>query len=327
MNIADYDGLLASALNRKLVNHRYPELASASLVQVHPHLYHYAAGGFAMIVKMMSSAGSHFALRLPLRPFEASLKERLSELAAHIASDESSSRWFVECAYLENAVLVKGAYIDAIRMDWVEGQALDQVVLNLCRIGDVKSLRKLADDWLALVVSLRASGIVHGDLQHGNVLVSPQGGIVLVDYDTVCVPSFSRQSSNILGTPGYAHPDHLKGVQRIGELWEVDVVPSLVIHMALCAYSVDPTIIHMKSEENLFVDAQDLENPEASVRLRRLALLCPELEGMVKRLVNCLSSPQGVREADFFRASRARTKRFYTPKPIDVPICPPSVVR
>ena len=66
--------------------------------------------------------------------------------------------------------------------------------------------------WISLVRDLDRRGIAHGDLQSGNVLVLPNGGLKLVDYDGMYVPAMNRVLSETpeLGLPAYQHPKRVR---------------------------------------------------------------------------------------------------------------------
>jgi hypothetical protein len=80
-----------------------------------------------------------------------------------------------------------------------------------------------------LARELREANLAHADLQHGNVLLVPQGAtqkLELIDYDGMFVPALARSPSGELGHPAYQHPEHLRsGTYSL----EVDRFPHLVI--------------------------------------------------------------------------------------------------
>lgn len=54
--------------------------------------------------------------------------------------------------------------------------------------------------------TLHKSGVSHGDLQHGNIMVLPRGELRLVDYDSMYVPRMQNVPDEIKGIAGYQHP-------------------------------------------------------------------------------------------------------------------------
>ena len=89
-------------------------------------------------------------------------------------------------------------------MEWVEGQTLKKY------IDDKKPSKELFLDLAAkfreMVKYLHSRNISHGDLQHGNIMIRPDGSLALIDYDSMCIDSLKGMSDVIKGLPGYQHP-------------------------------------------------------------------------------------------------------------------------
>ena len=58
-----------------------------------------------------------------------------------------------------------------------------------------RRLRSAARQWPVVAAELSQEQIAHGDLQHANVMVTPQGELKLVDYDGMCVPALIGASA------------------------------------------------------------------------------------------------------------------------------------
>ena len=67
-----------------------------------------------------------------------------------------------------------------------------------------------AQQWPAVAAELSQEQIAHGDLQHANIMVTPDGKLKLVDYDGMCVPALVGAESLEFGTPPYQHPQRNK---------------------------------------------------------------------------------------------------------------------
>jgi len=65
-------------------------------------------------------------------------------------------------------------------MAWVQGQLLDRCAEGL--LGQPKELAGLREKFRTLVKEVEAAKFAHGDLQHGNILVSGKE-LLLIDYD------------------------------------------------------------------------------------------------------------------------------------------------
>src|SRR5436305_8445438 len=116
----------------------------------------------------------------------------------------------------------------------------------------------LAIRFAELVGELRAAGIAHGDLQHGNILVAPGGDLRLTDYDGMYVPALSGLESNELGHRNYQHP----GRRRSEFGPHLDDFSSWVIYASLTALSIDPVLWGRLDggDECLLIRSRDLRD-------------------------------------------------------------------
>ena len=89
---------------------------------------------------------------------------------------------FVHFEYREQGISLRGDWYPIVRMEWVDGELLNRFVES--RLSQPYTLRRIAAQWRGgPTASLRGLRIAHNDLQHGNVMVQPDGSIRLVDYD------------------------------------------------------------------------------------------------------------------------------------------------
>src|SRR5439155_7650368 len=130
-----------------------------------------------------------------------------------------------------------------------------------------KSLLNAAAQWRGLVNSLRGSHLAHGDLQHGNVLVTPQGQMRLVDYDTMFVPAARGMRSRELGHFNYQHYRRTPDDYDEG----LDNFAALVVYTSLRALAVEPGLWQaFHTGENLILSGGDYKAPQQSAALQRL---------------------------------------------------------
>src|SRR5262249_11233652 len=131
----------------------------------------------------------------------SNLKERYLKVSDFVLFDD------LECTmdfyYLDKGIKVKGAWYPVLKMKWVDGKNLDQFLF--ANFKDGPSMRKLIDQFYDLAMELERAGIAHGDLQHGNIMVT-DAGMRLVDYDALYVPALSGKTSLEVGHPNYQHP-------------------------------------------------------------------------------------------------------------------------
>ena len=165
------------------------------------------AGAFAVVYKAFSPDDRRpFAVRV----FTSESPERREryELVAAYAKDHKP-RCLVEFEYRDQSIRSAGdgKWYPVILMEWVQGETLFNWVRDRCREGNAEAVGFLADRWLDAVKELADAGIAHGDLQHGNVMVTPQSEIKLVDYDCMCVPALVGRRNLEVGVEPYQHPE------------------------------------------------------------------------------------------------------------------------
>ncbi len=196
---------------------------------------------------------------------------------------------FVHFEYVERGISVKGAWYPIVKMDWVEGETLNKFVG--ARVDDTDALRRLAAQWRGgTSANLRGLRIAHNDLQHGNVLVQPDGSIRLVDYDGVFLPQFRGQLSQELGHKNYQHP------QRSPEDYDdrVDNFPVLVIYLSLLAIAAEPELWSFNNDDNLIFTGNDYADPEGSDLFKRLKTSPdPAVTKLAERLAGYCAAPIG----------------------------------
>ena len=66
-------------------------------------------------------------------------------------------------------------------MEWVDAVRLDRYVEK--QLGEPNLILEVARKFAGAVKTLNESNAAHGDLQHGNILVSTNGDLRFVDYD------------------------------------------------------------------------------------------------------------------------------------------------
>jgi hypothetical protein len=114
------------------------------------------------------------------------------------------NRYTVDFAYAESGIIVGGLPYPTVKMEWVDGDLLHTYIAK--HLTAPAALERLARAWIEMVRYLHALRFAHGDLQHGNVLVTSAGDLKLVDYDGMFVPQFAGHPSSEDGHPNYQHP-------------------------------------------------------------------------------------------------------------------------
>ena len=169
-------------------------------------------------------------------------------------------------------------------MPWVTGEALNDWVARRRR--DAPALRQVRDEMRSLVATLESSGVAHGDLQHGNVLVTEHGELKLLDYDGMYLPEFAGWAMPELGHPNFQHPMRASATYGPG----LDRFSAIVIWIALAALEADPGLWERHDNgDNLLFRAADLADPEGSALFEELQRL-PATQGLATSLVHIIQS-------------------------------------
>ncbi|MCP3102376.1 hypothetical protein LZ198_26240 [Myxococcus sp. K15C18031901] len=242
------------------------------------------AGAFATTYKVQHGEQA-FAVRCFTRPIPKDLESRYLEFERHL-----SLHWVPETVgftFLARGVLVRGRWWPAVKMDWVQGESLERhVAANLEHPG---ALFALAVEWLELLASLRAAGIAHGDLHHGNVLVTPEG-LRLVDYDGMFVPALEGAVGHEFGHAHYQHPRRPPGAFH-GRL---DHFPAWSVWLSLVALAHEPSLWTrlQGGDDCLLFKRKDYEAPERSAVFQALqASPFPRVRDAVARFRAMLALP------------------------------------
>ena len=223
-----------------------------------------SSGNFALVYRMRNgnwSRAVRFFKQPGPRPDQA---ER--SLMIDRCINRSKVRGLVEFSYDPEGVRWGKASYPLLTMQWVEGRTLGLWLRETVLAGDAAAVGKMADAWVELVSDLRACGIAHGDLQHGNVMVE-NGLPVLVDYDCMFVPEMTTEAQRTpteFGMPGYQHPGRPKQLLSA----DLDDFSAWVILIALRAISEDLGLwrryVEGRDTENLLLTLSDLEQADSA---------------------------------------------------------------
>ena len=234
-------------------------------------------GQNAVVFRMRGPAGD-LALRCFTRRPNPVQAERYRALSALLSTRPMPE--FVTAGWRDHGVKVRGLQYPIVKMAWAPGKPMTQFIES--HSVEANRTNEIARRFLELVTSIKRSGIIHGDLQHGNVLIEESLQLRLVDYDSVTIIGSNLPPPREVGHPNYQHPDRLtKGV------WNefADTFAALVIYTSLRALATDPELIRFSKGENLVLHEDDLKAPGLSPVFHRLSRN-PAHE--VRELTGCL---------------------------------------
>ncbi len=298
-----------------------PELQKAQIDKDRFGMPKPATGGNAVVYKATES-GNVWAVRCFLRPI-SDHAERYAAISKHLGKNRGahSTRFF----YLGDGLRIKGGSFPIVKMAWVQGPNLDRYVEGL--LDQPKGLAALREKFRTLVKEIEAAKFAHGDLQHGNILVSGNE-LLLIDYDGMWVPALAGRQATEIGHRAYQHPK--RSTTDYGPY--LDRFSALVIYLSLRALEVNRKLWDQYyTGDNLIFGREDFNEPGkspvwgdlAALKDPEVSYLAGVLGGMLgkpvkdlPRLEQVLTKSGGVKPLELKAgAARAPEKPRWTAKP------------
>jgi hypothetical protein len=287
------------------------------------------SGGFALTYTITTPQR-----QLAVRCFHRQIPAADQKYASISKQVESlNSKYFVGFNYLKQGIKVKQALYPVVKMAWVEGDPLG-IWLDK-HSNNSGSIEKVRAEFVALSGFLYQHGIAHGDIQNGNVMISP-AGITLIDYDGMYVPGMSTGNGSETGHKHFQHPNRETG--HFGPT--MDRFSFIALDLSLRAIAEDVSL-HKKFREggetiifraNDFVDPSNSEvfqilrqRPRLKVFADNFAQICqaeihavPTLEDFLAGRNIPASKPISSRPAanGDLPASQPRTARYIGAYPV-----------
>lgn len=238
-----------------------PELKTAEVACDMLGLPKVMSGNFASVYEV-KAGDQKWAIRCFVRQVSGQ-QARYTILSKHLAAVQLP--YLVKFDYISKGINVRNEWYPIVKMQWVTGVPLHVFVDEYYR--DAAMLGRLASQWRELLQGIKGHHIAHGDLQHGNVMVTPEGDFRLVDYDGMYVPGFGRGRSPELGHVNYQHP------RRTADYYEeaLDNFAALVIQTCFLALAREPELWgQFSTGDNLLFVGADFQNPQKSKIFERL---------------------------------------------------------
>ncbi|WP_165157535.1 protein kinase family protein [Parabacteroides sp. ZJ-118] len=210
-------------------------------------------------------------------PYEAANKEKWAFRCWHSDVNNSKRRYEIiseaiqktrldflcDFEYIEKGINVEGKVYPTTRMRWIDGITIKDYI---CRNRNSKQLLvALADKFLKMTRDLHNLSLAHGDLQHGNILISNNLQLYLVDYDSFYCPELKGEADNVTGLPDYQHPSRSTN-KFVSE--KLDYFSELIIYLSILAIAENPSLIDKYKVEDadrlLFCkeDYSDIKNAQ-----------------------------------------------------------------
>lgn len=213
------------------------------------------SGNFASVYRIHCGSRD-WAVRCFLRDVE-DRPLRYEAISRFVLSDDLP--YTVSFQYMQKGILLHGDWYPILKMEWVEGILLSGYVEQVHT--EANTLSKLIANFTTMCERLRAAGIAHGDLQHGNIIMLGDD-LRLVDYDGMFVPVLSHQQSIELGHPNYQHPKRSPSDFGV----HLDNFSAWSIYTSLQCLALDPSLWSALSagDDCLLLRRRDYLDPASS---------------------------------------------------------------
>ncbi len=223
------------------------------------------SGGAGAVYRMQGPADDVWALKLFHRSLDHSA-ERF-EVISNFLHVHGHEPYFVPFSYDLEGLYVEKRWWPVLVMQWCPGLALDAHIEQQVNDSGAIDSQAMAREWIMLRAALRRLGVVHGDLQHGNILVDDNLHFRLVDYDGVVVPELAVEGmlATERGHPDYQHPQRLTMSDEpdLALFRAFEDFSSLVVLTSLM--TVDPQLWERHGGPGgLLLGKQDLDDLEGS---------------------------------------------------------------
>lgn len=237
------------------------------------------SGNFACVYSLTTKDKKRWAIRCFVRQVLGQ-QGRYARLSQHLFG--LGLECMVGFEYILRGIKVRNDWYPILKMEWVEGQPLNVFVDEHFREGDL--MRGLLPKWRRLMKELREHQLAHGDIQHGNVMVTPNAEFRLIDYDGMYTPAF-RGKAPELGHANFQHP------RRTPDYYNenLDDFSAIVTHLSLLAIADEPALFDkFYSGDNVLFVSSDYRNPGNSELFKRLEAHKNEQVKQLARLIkNC----------------------------------------
>ena len=231
-----------------------------------------SSGAFAVVFKMKDEqTGKCYALKCFLEEQEGRAE------AYRLIADELDcidSSYVTSVKYLEKEIFVDSSCEEdefpVLLMDWVEGETMETYIAN--NYQDEYAMGMLCYRFCKMAAWLRSQPFAHGDIKPDNIMVRPDGNLILVDYDGMFVPAMKGQKSPTIGTKDFSHP--LRTVDDFDET--IDDFALASIALSLKAISMNSTLLDTYgASDRLLFSESDYRTPSSSKAISALQdLMC-----------------------------------------------------
>jgi hypothetical protein len=171
-------------------------------------------GGQGVVFLAEDPTGSQTAVKLLAPTTDSQVRSRFLK---EVAAAQRVAR-FCTAQVLDAGIFERRPFIVS---EYVSGPSLIEVVEQLGPRGGA-ALERIAVATLTALGAVHAAGMVHRDFKPGNVLLGPDGPVV-IDFGLAAVPGMTTGLSGqvAVGTPAFMAPEQLAGtrVTAVADMW------------------------------------------------------------------------------------------------------------
>ncbi len=286
------------------------------------------ASGNDAVVFQVSKGTTRYALRLFLRRPDADVLRRYDDLLRRCADGRPPGILSFERKSGRAAIGTESIDHEYLLMQWSTGKRLGEFLRDAAARRDGANQLETFQKHLADVLrNLHGRGVAHGDLHFGNVMVTEDQRVDLVDYDSIWVAgrladgdkSGSGKSQRGKGFEGFVHPGRRLDGWRTREGLFVDYFPARVLELIVrgileCRRFAE--WFRSEAERDTVFQASDFSDPRRSMLLQWLRTGSEGLAGLVKDLEESLrldpdaAPPEWHLKASSSLAQPSRTKHI-----------------
>ena len=197
----------------------------------------HSSGAFAVVFKMVDNISGQF---YALKCFTTDQPGRLAAYAKISAEIENiRSKYLISVKYYDKELFVSSACTDetifpVLLMDWVDGVTMESYIPD--HFQSTSDMSWLTYRFCELAGWIHEQNFAHGDMKPDNIMVKPDGSLVLIDYDSMYVPAMHGERSPTLGSRDFSHP--LRKSEDFNEAIDDFAITSIAL--SLKAISLDP---------------------------------------------------------------------------------------
>lgn len=230
-----------------------------------------SSGNYAVVFKMKNGqTGKLHAVKCFLKE-QKGREENYAMISKEL--QKVKSPYILHVHYMKNELFVDTSQSDEsefpiLLMDWVEGKTLSSFLNSQSKSISFNSefwtqegeyvalyeLRCLPANFVRMASWLIKQPFAHGDIKPDNIIIKPEGTFVLVDYDSMFVPSMQGMDNKYTGTPNFRHPSRFS--QTLNK--NVDNYAISVIALSLYTLSLKPELIEQNSDNCIISEEEAL---------------------------------------------------------------------